>query len=71
MSRRPTAATLVEARANCERCAWSTVGNNAQALAAQHFDKKGHRVVVTLHNQIIYGALSGATRSEPQGSLRL
>lgn len=71
MARRPTMAKLVEARASCERCAWSTVGNNAQALAARHFDDKGHRVRVTTTTEIVYGALSGAARGDKQGSFAL
>lgn len=71
MAHRPTHPSLIEARAQCERCAWSTAGANAQALAAQHFDKKGHRVRVTLINEIVYGHVSGTAKGEKQGSFAL
>jgi hypothetical protein len=70
MARRPTQATLIEARAECQRCSFSAKGNNAQALAAQHFDNKGHRVHVTTTMQIVYGVHSGKTRGDTnQGAL--
>lgn len=59
---RPTASRLVEARAECSRCAWNLSAKNAQALAAQHYDQKGHRVTVTTTTEIIYGQASGAKR---------
>ena len=71
MSSRPTTSTLIEARADCERCNWSVVGANAQGLAAQHYDKKLHKVRVRTTNEIVYGRLSGAVKGEPQGSLKL
>lgn len=64
MSRRPTASRLVEATAQCQRCAWSITAPNAQGLAAQHFDKKGHRVTVTTTTEITYGVLSGTTAKD-------
>lgn len=69
MSRRPTTSQLIEARAECQRCPWSGNAKNAQALAAKHFDKTGHRVIVTINNQIIYGLVSGKVRDSGQGSM--
>jgi hypothetical protein len=60
---RPTASRLVEVKAECQRCNWTADKPNAQALAAQHFDKKGHQVRVTTKNEIIYGRHSGTTRT--------
>jgi hypothetical protein len=72
MGNRPTASTLIEAKAGCERCAWSITAKNAQALAAQHFDKKGHRVRVTTTTEIVYGRHSSETgKGASQGSLKL
>lgn len=68
---RPTASTLIEARATCERCAWSTVGANAQALAAKHYDKKLHKVRVITTTEIVYGRMAGAVKGEKQGSFKL
>ena len=70
MTRRPTTRTLISAKAECQRCAWKVDAANAQALAAQHFDKKGHRIEVTVTTEIIYGRLSGKTRADgAQGAL--
>jgi hypothetical protein len=69
MSYRPTASKLIEARAECQRCPWSGDAKNAQALAAKHFDKTGHRVIVTIKNQVIYGAVTGKVRDSGQGSM--
>ena len=66
---RPHTHSLVEAVATCQRCTWTTSGKNAQALAAQHFDKKGHQVRVRVTNQIIYGQHTGARRGDGQGRL--
>lgn len=56
---RPHTHEQVRARATCQRCAWSTVAANAQALAAQHYDRKGHTVAVEITNRITYGANTG------------
>lgn len=70
MGSRPHTSTLIEARADCQRCPFNATGKNAQGLAAQHFDKKGHQVRVTTTTQIVYGLLSGKTRDKAgQGSL--
>lgn len=35
---------LLDARADCDECDWSTEGKNAMGNAAQHADKEGHKV---------------------------
>lgn len=61
MANRPHTSTLIEARADCQRCTWKVNAANAQALAAQHFDKKGHLVRVTTTTELVYGRRAGAT----------
>lgn len=69
MGKRPHTSRLIEARADCQRCPFTAGGKNAQGLAAQHFDKKGHQVRVTTTNEIVYGLSSGKTRDKAgQGS---
>lgn len=62
MAGRPHTSTLIEARAECQRCNWRATGKNALGLASQHFDKKCHQVRVTTTTEIIYGRHSGKTR---------
>lgn len=70
MARRSHQHEIVRATARCDRCAFSVTGNNAQALAAQHHDKKSHRVHVEITTRITYGVISGATnRTDQQGDL--
>lgn len=69
MARRPHQHTLISARADCQRCQFFAEGNNAQALAAQHFDSKAHQVRVRITTEIVYGSISGKTRGgEKQGA---
>ncbi len=58
---RPHTARLLEARAECQRCAWNVEGKNAQALAAQHYDKHRHAVRVITTMEIVYGVSASAT----------
>lgn len=58
---RPHTAQLLEARAECQRCAWKVDGKNAQALAAQHHDKHRHPVRVTTTMEIVYGVSAAST----------
>lgn len=70
MGKRPHTFALIAARADCQRCPWFAEGNNAQGLAAQHFDKKAHQVKVRTTTETVYGGISGKTR-DGQGSLVL
>lgn len=63
MAGRPHTSTLLEARADCQRCTWTAASKNAQALAARHFDNKGHQVRVTTKTEIIYGRAGEKGRS--------
>lgn len=40
---------MLDARANCNDCDFSTGGKNAQGLAAQHAEKYGHSVSYELY----------------------
>ena len=62
MANRVHNSELVSAVVTCDRCAFNARGKNAQALAAQHHDKNGHRTHVEITTRITYGASFGATR---------
>lgn len=72
MPRRQHHSEIVSIKAECQRCTWTADAKNAQALAAQHHDQKGHRVEVVTTTKLIYGASLGATRKDgKQGSLSI
>lgn len=60
-------AELIQARWGCNRCTMNGTGPNAQALAAQHFDRKGHQTWVEVTRRITYGAANAKARqAEPR-----
>lgn len=70
MARRTHQHEIIRAVAKCDRCTFSVQGKNAQALAAQHHDRKHHRTHVEITTRITYGAQFGATsKGEKQGDL--
>ena len=72
MTRRQHSASIVKIIAECQRCNFRAETKNAQALAAQHHDKHGHRVEVSITTKIVYGSNLGLTRKDAkQGGLNL
>lgn len=69
MANRSHTSELVKAAWGCERCAAGGTARNAQAIAAQHHDKHGHRCWVETTNRITYGVVSGKTKASAQGSM--
>lgn len=63
---RTHSAELVASRWGCERCTAGGTAANAQALAALHHDKKGHRTWVEVTRRFVYGAMSGKTGAGEQ-----
>lgn len=55
---RPHTSRLISARAECERCGKTWNGANAQALAAQHYDKTHHVIWVDVTRRVEYGRAS-------------
>lgn len=68
MSKRSHDAKVLSAKAECQQCHWRADAKNAQALAAQHHDRSGHRVRVETTTRIDYGAVSGSEKKN-QGKL--
>ena len=56
--RRPTGSGLLEAEAKCCGCDWEYEGRNALGLAAQHYDRCGGNVHVTITRVVIYGRVA-------------
>lgn len=48
-------ATHTDSSARCEHCHWKNEARNSLATAAQHHDRTGHVVVVTIHRTVVYG----------------
>lgn len=59
MVQRRHTSRMIQARWGCGRCAMGGTSNNAQALAAQHHDKRNHPTWVETTNRIEYGGASG------------
>lgn len=69
MTRRSHSSELVQAKWGCERCTAGGIASNAQATAAQHHDKRGHRTWVETTMRITYGAVSGSKASDQRSML--
>ncbi len=71
MTRRLHTSEMIRAQASCDRCSWNVNAKNAQALAAQHHDKRsGHRTTVEITTRITYGGAGSQTQSgSTQGSM--
>lgn len=50
----PKRPTAMRAVASCLGCSWALVSKNAQAMAAKHYDRTGHKTLVKI--EIDYGA---------------
>lgn len=54
---------VIAAEVECENCGWTTESyKNAQALAAKHAKKYGHKVKGTLHIHIVYDGSTNLTQ---------
>lgn len=69
MVQRRHTSRMIQARWGCGRCSMGGTSNNAQALAAQHHDKRNHPTWVETTNRIEYGGQGAAAGQSPQRSM--
>ena len=60
MSARKRTVSRPSIDAQCQGCDWTSTAANAVGNAAQHHDRTGHRVAVSVSRLIVYGDQAGA-----------